>query len=44
MFESDKHYEDTFYQGRTHGLNSHDQMNTGTKNDPGVADHVPIPW
>jgi len=35
MFESDKHYEDTFYQG---------QHNTGTKNAPGIHDHVPTPW
>ena len=36
MFESDKHYEDTFYQG---------EHNTGTKNAQGIdGDHVPIPW
>merc|ERR1711934_105022 len=39
MFESDKHYEDTFYQG------SHSSSpNTGTKNAPGIADHVPVMW
>jgi len=35
MFESDKHYEDNFYQGLG---------NTGTKNAPGIGDHVPLPW
>jgi hypothetical protein len=34
MMESDKHYEDTFNQG---------DHNTGTKNAPGIGDHVPVP-
>ena len=41
MFESDKHYEDTFYQGQNQAGNAE---NTGTKNNPGIHDHVPIPW
>ena len=44
MFESDKHYEDTFYQGHPNNGVQEGTMNTGTKNAPGVNDHVPVPW
>ena len=41
MHESDKNYEDNYYRGQG---TTHNNPNTGTKNAPGIGDHVPVPW
>ena len=44
MFEGDKHYEDSFYQGAQNTGGHGGEQNTGQKNAPGISDLAPLPW